>query len=169
MSDPLNPPVLSEEKFIIPVVPRTMQFGHKVNFKTKHFYTDPKKLKYFDEIRSEITHQIKKIYTGMISVGFDFYLPRPENRTQSTDGMIHASPAVGKGVPDLANLIKGTEDALNGVLWTDDCQTYRYLDPKRMFCEQALWPRIEIIVQDHGPMPTAETIKITKPRKKKSK
>jgi Holliday junction resolvase RusA-like endonuclease len=50
--------------------------------------------------------------------------------------------------PDLSNYIKGIEDALNGIVWTDDSQIVAYKEPFGKYYSNM--PRVEIDVEPFG-------------------
>jgi Holliday junction resolvase RusA-like endonuclease len=63
-----------------------------------------------------------------------FIMPRPKSHYGSRKGepyLKHKSPMTPIGKPDLDNLIKAGFDALNGLLWHDDCQIVEVHGTKR--------------------------------------
>ena len=57
-----------------------------------------------------------KVYEKPLRVIFDFFLPIPKSTAKKArENMLFVSKK-----PDLSNLIKYIEDALNGILWKDD-------------------------------------------------
>lgn len=58
---------------------------------------------------------------GPIVVDFVFVMPRPKSKVWKTKPMPR-EPHIGK--PDRDNLIKSTQDALNGCIWRDDSQIF---------------------------------------------
>lgn len=97
-------------------------------------YDEQKKLK--EGIQWQMKSQIAiDPITTPIQVKFLFFFRVPKytssiKRQQMLNGII---PHTCK--PDLSNLIKFYEDAGNGILWEDDRQIYRYLDPSKMYGE----------------------------------
>ena len=83
----------------------------------------------------------RPLLDGPLVVGFAFYFPRPKGHTKA-DGTLNAKgrrtpyPNV---KPDATKLVRGTEDALTGIIWRDDAQivvqmaTKHYGEPAR--CE----------------------------------
>lgn len=72
-----------------------------------------------------------------------FYLPRPKRllTKRAPDG-----PILHSTKPDLSNLVKGLEDALNGVLWVDDSLIVGYGTMGKWFTEKGNNPRTELMV-----------------------
>lgn len=70
-----------------------------------------------------------------------FYLPRPKRllSRRAPDGPIWHT-----GRPDLSNLIKGLEDALNGTAWMDDSVIVGYGAMGKWYVEKGGQPRTEI-------------------------
>ena len=54
-----------------------------------------------------------------IKVAFDFALPIPKSWSKKKQHESIGKPHIGK--KDLSNYIKFVEDALNGIVWHDDC------------------------------------------------
>jgi len=67
---------------------------------------------------------------GPLAVSMVFTFPRPRShwRTGRNAHLLRDSaPARPSGAPDLSKLIRATEDALNGVVWTDDARVVEYV------------------------------------------
>jgi Holliday junction resolvase RusA-like endonuclease len=79
-----------------------------------------------------------KLLAGPLSVRMIFYLPRPKSAPKR---VVHHLTK-----PDVSNLVKIVEDALNGVVWYDDKQIVR-LVAEKMFDER---PGVELEVQELG-------------------
>lgn len=51
--------------------------------------------------------------------------------------------------PDLDNLLKGLKDALNGVIWTDDCRVCEYGEGTGKYYDvSGGYPRIELKIEE---------------------
>jgi len=66
-------------------------------------------------------HRPPRPFEGPLSVVFTFFMPRPKKCRRPY-------PSVR---PDCSNLVKGLEDAGNGVLWMDDSQIVELIVRKR--------------------------------------
>mgnify|MGYP003148547160 CR=1 FL=1 len=67
-------------------------------------------------IRALAAMNKKNPISTAVDVEFVFYMPQPKKpKLHQRNGCAHLSR------PDLTNLIKLVEDALNGIVWTDDC------------------------------------------------
>ena len=72
------------------------------------------------DVKMQAIMQNVKIMEGPLLLKVDFYLMRPKSLPKKVTHHIKR--------PDLSNLIKGIEDALNGIAWNDDsqiCETYQ--------------------------------------------
>jgi Holliday junction resolvase RusA-like endonuclease len=72
--------------------------------------------------------------TGPLKVRFDFIFPRPKGhyRTGKHKGEIRDSaPQYPDIRPDCSKSIRGTEDALTGIIWKDDAQIVTQIATKR--------------------------------------
>lgn len=100
--------------------------------KTRKFEADVKRLAQ--------KHKPKELLTGPVSVKMRFYFGAPK-RPKHREHIVK---------PDLSNLVKGVEDALNGVMWKDDSQIteltlsklYDYMDRR---------PRIDVQIETITP------------------
>ena len=163
----MNIPVIHQYDFIIPIAPASMQKGARVNMKQRRFYTDPKKVAFFASIKEEISHIIPpEPLRGMLSIGFKFYFERPASR-QSTDES-EATPLWGYKGTDVDNCCKSVTDSMTkSGFWVNDSQIWRILGAEKYYCEGMLFPRIEVIVQDHGMIYNEKSKPTTKRRKSK--
>ncbi len=71
-----------------------------------------------------------KPWVGPIMLFVEFWMPRPKSSTSKKRR--NFSMPHGKK-PDLSNLLKGVEDALNGLLYEDDSQLWR-IDATKRYC-----------------------------------
>lgn len=73
--------------------------------------------------------------TGALRVSFTFYMPRPKNHYRGGDldkGLKPNSIEIQHTKkPDALKLARSTEDALTGVAWIDDCQTFEVVSRKK--------------------------------------
>lgn len=81
-------------------------------------------------------HAPEKLLDGAIVVRMDFYLPRPKSLPKRVS---HHTKK-----PDVSKLLRAAEDALTGIIWTDDS---RIVDahPRKFYGDP---PRVEIEVQE---------------------
>jgi Holliday junction resolvase RusA-like endonuclease len=71
-----------------------------------------------------------QLLDGPLACSMVFTLPRPKGhwRTGRNAHLLRdAAPPRPAGVPDLSKLVRATEDALTGVLWTDDARVVEYV------------------------------------------
>lgn len=135
---------LKSVQILIPANPKSVQHGARVNLKSRRFYNDRDKIKYYDQIISEVNHQLPADpLQGLVVVSYNFYLPRPAYlKKPNSDPQAIPHPQK----PDFENLAKGLGDALSRAgLWVDDKQVWAAF----VFCmyhELALSPRIEITI-----------------------
>ena len=76
------------------------------------------------------------------SVEFDFYMPIPKSYSKKKYEAMKNKPHVIK--PDLSNLIKFYEDALNGILWKDDAILHK-IAARKVYSSH---PRVEIRIYE---------------------
>ena len=87
----------------------------------------------------------KSLLTGPVALQLVIYRPRPKGHfgTGKNAGKLKAgAPLRPDTKPDLTKLLRGTEDALRGIVWRDDSQVCRQVNEK-LFGEPA---RVEIVV-----------------------
>lgn len=92
-------------------------------------------------------HEAKLPFTGPVELNIDFFMPIPKTRMgkfkiiqERKQWMYHAIK------PDLSNMEKAIEDALNGVAYKDDCQIVVKTSTKK-YSED---PRVVIRVMEIG-------------------
>ena len=114
--------------------------------KNGHVYT-PKKTAVYEQViglHARAAMKGHKILTGPIRLSVTAYMPIPQSwsRTQKTKAMSGALRHTKR--PDLSNIIKSVEDALNGIVYADDAQIDRYGESRKAFSSI---PRTEIVVE----------------------
>lgn len=86
--------------------------------------------------KEQVASAIRAVYTGPLLDGpleliVKFYRPRPKGhfgaKGMNKQGQSNPFPA---SAPDTTKLIRGIEDALNKVLWTDDSRVVRQVATK---------------------------------------
>lgn len=66
--------------------------------------------------------QLPGLLNGPISASFMFHLPRPQSHVGARGKIRPSAPKYPATTPDLLKLARSTEDALTGLIWTDDCR-----------------------------------------------
>lgn len=96
---------------------------------------DPAKSKQFkQDLRAIIMLKgIRTLIDEPMTMSCNIYIPRPKS-------VKRAYPEV---KPDLSNYIKGIEDAMNGLVYTDDSKIIRYKDCSKQYADEGP-PRIEV-------------------------
>ena len=74
------------------------------------------------QVFAAMTTQHVSRFDGPLSLRIDYAMPIPSKFTDNERERALAGLLMPAAVPDLSNLIKFTEDALNGLLWQDDKQ-----------------------------------------------
>lgn len=72
-----------------------------------------------------------KPYEGPVSILCEFLLARPKSHSNSKGVLKPNAPIYPCKDPDLTKLVRGVEDALNGLVWKDDNQVVRQSNVKR--------------------------------------
>ena len=111
-----------------------------------HVYT-PKKTAVYEQViglHARAAMKGKKILTGAIKLSVTAYMPIPQSwslkqKTKAMSGALRHTKR-----PDLSNIIKSVEDALNGIVYADDAQIDRYGESRKAFSSI---PRTEIVVE----------------------
>ena len=62
----------------------------------------------------------KQLLNTPLSVTFSFIMPRPKYHFRSNGALKPNAPVVHEKKPDLLKMARAVEDALTGVIWTDD-------------------------------------------------
>ena len=114
--------------------------------KNGHVYT-PKKTAVYEQViglHARAAMKGKKILTGAIKLSVTAYMPIPQSwslkqKTKAMSGALRHTKR-----PDLSNIIKSVEDALNGIVYADDAQIDRYGESRKAFSSI---PRTEIVVE----------------------
>jgi len=102
------------------------------------FYNPQKKQK--EEVIAEVFNQITKgfCYFDKVSVKFRFFMKMPKSWSKKKKSEMIGLPHIKK--PDLSNLIKFYEDALNKIMWKDDSNIWE-ISSKKIY---SLNPHTEI-------------------------
>lgn len=108
----------------------------------------PKSTKDYEIIAAEAGRDamcgIANLFEGALSVRMDFVLPIPVSKSKKAKAGMVSGEIKHIGKPDCSNLVKGVEDALNGVCWHDDSQITDLRISKRYGDN----PRVEIIISE---------------------
>jgi len=97
----------------------------------KGFSYDPQK-KEKEVIQWKIKEYIEKNhpFCGPLFMEIEYHMPIPESYSKKKRGSLEFTPHYKK--PDLSNLLKFTEDALNGIVWKDDSMI-SYIKAKKIY------------------------------------
>lgn len=127
-------------KLIIPLAPVAKSRPH---FSNGHAYTPRKTREYEDAVR--LIAQAAKIraITGEISMTVYFYMPIPKSWSNAKKQRAESEEIRPTTKPDLSNLVKAIEDALNGIAYKDDSQIVKLTAEKYYGV-----PRTEIEVKE---------------------
>jgi len=114
--------------------------------KNGHVYT-PKKTAVYEQViglHARAAMKGHKILTGAVRLSVTAYMPIPQSwslkqKTKAMAGQLRHTKR-----PDLSNIIKSVEDALNGIVYADDAQIDRYGESRKAFSSI---PRTEITVE----------------------
>lgn len=112
--------------------------------KNGHVYT-PKKTAVYEQViglHARAAMKGHKILTGPIRLSVTAYMPIPQSwslkqKTKAMSGALRHTKR-----PDLSNIIKSVEDALNGIVYADDSQ----IDDSHIVKRYGI-PRTEIVVE----------------------
>jgi len=112
-----------------------------------HAYT-PEKTREFEKWMKHMAKEMLpgfKPITGPIILSVVVHKAIPKSWSKklqelAANGLIHAM-----GKPDMSNFMKGIEDALNGVVWTDDGQIIGYGNCWKIYSNR---PHIDVVVQE---------------------
>jgi crossover junction endodeoxyribonuclease RusA len=75
---------------------------------------------------------------GPLEVSMLFVMARPKSRKKD----VYVTTA-----PDISKLIRSTEDALTGVVWTDDARVVRYVDTEKRYAVEDELPGLVLTVK----------------------
>lgn len=110
---------------------------HKKDGTTRHQAIDDNPMtvpwKYAVAAAAQAAHAGQPLLDCPLRVGFIFYRPRPRGHFKK-DGTLNAEGqrSIAPGTkPDVLKLARSTEDALTGVLWTDDARITTEILAKR--------------------------------------
>lgn len=104
----------------------------RARFTRRGFAYTPEKTRIFEKLIKEYARQfIKAPLSGPLSICVVFFMPKPKKPKNPMP--------ISK--PDLSNLIKSIEDALNGIAWFDDSQVVTSTCEKH-YCESNQKPHI---------------------------
>lgn len=110
-------------------------------------YEDSKDTQYKQNLAAQVVAQKPEyIQDGPITLSVSFFMPRPKYHYNSKGAIkerFQAARPTGK--PDLSNLIKGVEDALNGIVWADDSQIVGYGLSGKFYADTAPYITIEVM------------------------
>lgn len=113
--------------------------------KTGHAYTPRPTLEYEELIRQcWILAHGRNIFTGYIEMNLDFYIPIPKSMSKADKQKAIECELRPDKKPDIDNLIKAVQDALNEVAYWDDRQIVR-LKAEKWYATEG---RVEIRIRE---------------------
>lgn len=108
-------------------------------------YTPQKTREYEARIRAAAMDVMggRKPLDGPIHLEIEAFMPIPESwsRSRKLEAGLHIIMPTSR--PDLTNIAKAAEDALNGVVWKDDSQIVQLISSK----EYSILPRLRVKVR----------------------
>lgn len=119
--------------------------------------TDNKSLKSWEAAVRDAARDVvgQAYFTEAVSLEIDFWFPRPKSVSAAKRPHMTTKP-------DLSKLLRGAEDALNGVIFKDDAQVVRAITAKRYVDGPA---GARITVTEMFPKPTAAAPRASKKTK----
>jgi crossover junction endodeoxyribonuclease RusA len=111
--------------FSVPGLPATQ--GSKRYIGNGRFIDSCKRLPAWRSLVAHMASQVNDsaLIDGAISLSIKFVLPRPKGH-YGKKGLRPAAPKYPTGKPDLCKMVRAVEDALKGVVWTDDSRVVVY-------------------------------------------
>ncbi|MDQ3730264.1 MAG: RusA family crossover junction endodeoxyribonuclease [Actinomycetota bacterium] len=109
-------------------------------------YNPPANVEYAERIKLAWRDAGSPKVEGPLTLSARFYLPRPRSHHRSgrfSRFLKPSAPALPDGKPDLSNLVKGLEDALNGCAYADDAKIVCYSGCHKLYADHGL-PRAEL-------------------------
>ena len=104
-------------RIVVPVTP-VAKARPRVG-KHGNVYTPKKTQEFENTVRFFASKTIKRPLDGAVKLTVRFYFPRPKKLYWKNKDM---PPVLHDKRPDISNLIKSVEDALNGIAYRDDAQ-----------------------------------------------
>jgi Holliday junction resolvase RusA-like endonuclease len=100
------------------------------------------------DIRSQVIAQLPKGFTPFdkgLKIGYVFFFSAPKSLTKAQKNELETKGYYPKTTkPDIDNLIKHLNDALEGILFVNDSQIYEYIKVLKYYGKT---PQIKIIVE----------------------
>lgn len=109
--------------------------------------------KYEDSVRKAATDIMagRDPLEGPLSLSLRFRLPIPKSYSKRARASMAAGEIAPTSKPDLSNLVKAIEDAMNGVVFVDDSQVVRSFQTK-IYAER---PGVDVRVEAFQPQDVA--------------
>ena len=130
-------------KLTIPGPPVALQ-RHR-HTKSGHTYLPKQSVEYRERIQTAWRVEGKPCLDGPLVVAAMFFLPRPPSHFKKSGGLTKGAPKWPRR-PDLSNLLKACEDALDGCLWQDDSQIVCISGLHKTYCPDGLEPHTLLTV-----------------------
>jgi len=119
-------------------------------------YNEPSKVAYLNEIAlaASTAWGDRPQLTGPLMVEYTFFLERPDGKNELEPHFYHPGP-------DYDNLSKSVQDGISMAgVWKNDYLIFQAMECK-LFCEETLWPRIEVTIYPFIYIPKNIILKIT--------
>lgn len=116
-------------------------------------YKDPKSRKYEQSVALVAAAQMagRLPLTGPLSASFQFRMPIPVSATKKAKAAMASGETPHLGKPDLSNMVKAIEDAMNAVVFHDDAQITRCFTTKLYSERPGVDVRIEALEPQEQP------------------
>ena len=108
-------------------------------------YDPVKSRNYKEVVRTEaLKLRLEKLLCGELEVTVNIYRSVPKSFSKKNNAMALREDIRPITKPDVSNIVKGIEDALNGILWRDDSQIVD-LHVSKFYSEI---PRVEVFITE---------------------
>ena len=87
----------------------------------------------------------RRPFTGPLIVGFSFSFIRPPSHLNAKGDLTKNAPRMHTTYPDLSKLVRSTEDALKGIVWTDDSHVVGYEPTRKVYGD---WSGCLLVVRE---------------------